>query len=595
MQKRWLGFLLSAVASAALVACGGGSSTSSVTLSGEVIDGYIEGATVCLDSDGNGACGADEPRAVTGANGAFSLSVTGSTEGKYIVVDIPATAKDSDDGGKTLAEAGKSAYVMATPASAPEVVSPLTTLLVGKIKSDNLTLAEARSRLLDELGLPASTDLHADHVEAENTQVHAMARQVAARLQEAKREAGAGGGDLLAAIANKLKEQNATLGELVTDQPAALRNIPAGLADIADGKLLLYKMVSATGKPITASAMLFTPKTTPTEGGRPLIVVGAGTTGIAGQCAPSNIMQAGYDFQYGPLVQTMIARGAAVVVPDYEGRGPSQAVPSIPNAHPYLHVGSAGNSMVLAAVAAKRLLGNDLSGAWAAWGHSQGGHAALAAAQFASLGERLEPSLDYRGAVAVAPASHFVESVQGLIGLANDATDTSEAFSYLGTLGFYASYIAQGSAFTATPIDADNVLGTQMKAVHAFAGSECITDYFDRVDAAVKAFADDGGQPSDFGAVNVANITSPTVTAALRSLEPGRVQLPGKTLLIQGSADTTVLPETTQALEDVMRAKGSDVSLTLVTDTTATHTGVLGTEQALAAMTQHLNALFRTE
>ena len=132
-----------------------------------------------------------------------------------------------------------------------------------------------------------------------------------------------------------------------------------------------------------------------------MVVLGVGTTGIAGKCGPSNIMQANAGLLYGDLIKQLIDSGTAVVVPDYEGRGPAQ-VPGLPDAHPYLHVGSAGNSMVLAAVASKRLLGNALSGAWAAWGHSQGGHAALAAAQFASLGERLEPALDYRGAVAVA-------------------------------------------------------------------------------------------------------------------------------------------------------------------------------------------------
>jgi hypothetical protein len=53
MQKKWVGFLMSAVAAATLVACGGGSSSSPTTLSGEVIDGYIEGAIVCLDENGS--------------------------------------------------------------------------------------------------------------------------------------------------------------------------------------------------------------------------------------------------------------------------------------------------------------------------------------------------------------------------------------------------------------------------------------------------------------------------------------------------------------------------------------------------------------
>jgi hypothetical protein len=104
-----------------------------------------------------------------------------------------------------------------------------------------------------------------------------------------------------------------------------------------------------------------------------------------------------------------------------------------------------------------------------------------------------------------------------------------------------------------------------------------------------------GGQPSNFGAVNVANITAPDVTAALRSLEPGRVKLPGKTLLVQGSADTTVLPATTQALTQVMQSKGSDVTLELVQSASATHSGVLGSTQAVNAMVTHLTQVFNSQ
>jgi len=587
MLSRGFGFLMSAVAAATLIACG---DEPPVLLTGAVIDGYIEGATVCLDENGDGKCGATEPSSVTDKDGKYSLVVSAGQENKFILVDVPATAKDSDDGGRTLAAAGKSAYIMSAPASLPQVVSPLTTLMVGKIKADGLTLSEARVRVLDELGLPAETDLHSDHVKAGDVQVHAMARQFAARLQETKRELGADGSDPLTAMSKKLKDQNAALGEPVTKQPAALMNIPNDLALTADGKLLLYSMISATGKPIVASAMLFTPKAPAPQGGRPLIVIGAGTTGIAGICAPSNIMQGLGFLPYGELIKTLIGEGFAVVMPDYEGRGPA-GVPGLPDAHPYLHVGSAGNAMVLSAVASKRLLGSALSGAWAAWGHSQGGHAALAAAQFAGLGERLEPSLDYRGAIAVAPASHFAESVQGLLSMASQA-QAQAAFGYLGTLGFYASYIVQGSRSTASPLDPNEVLGAQMKPVHSSAGSDCLEAYFDKVQAAVTSFAGSGGQPSSFGAVDAAKIASPKVLAALRSLEPGRVKLPGKTLLLQGSVDTTVLPVTTQALEMVMKGRGSDVSLTLVSGDDATHSGVLDMPEAQQAMLGHIGALF---
>ena len=592
MQNKYTAFLLSALAAAALVACGG--SSSSVMLSGVVIDGYIEGATVCLDDNGDGVCGATEARSVTTADGKFSMSVRGNMDGKFLVVDIPATAKDSDDGGKTLAQAGKSSYVMATPASLPQVITPLTTLMVGKVKAEKISLSEARVRVLDEMGLPAATDLHTDHVKAKDVQVHAMARQAAARLQESQKTAGSSGADVLATLAGKLKDQDSTLGQLVTNSPTNLRNMPDSLAQVADGKLMLYRMISTRGQPIVASAMLFTPKAAAPSTGRPLLVLGVGTTGIAGKCGPSNIMQANAGLEYGDFIKQLIDSGIAVVVPDYEGRGPAQ-VPGLPDAHPYLHVGSAGNSMVLAAVASKRLLGNALSGAWAAWGHSQGGHAALAAAQFASLGERLEPALDYRGAVAVAPASHFVESVQGLIAKSDAevrAQKFNDAYDSLGTLGFYASYIVQGSSFTASPIDSDMMLGAQVRTVHVNAASDCADAYFDKVQKTINDFAMSGGQPQNFGAVDIQQISTPQVTAALRSLEPGRVKLPGKTLLVQGSADATVLPAATQALEQLMKAKGSNVSLTLVTGDAATHSGVLETSVAQKAMNAHLITLF---
>ena len=66
---------LSSIAIAVLTACGGGGggggggSSGSSTLSGTVIDGYIEGAKVCLDVNSNGACDAGEPTTITDSAG----------------------------------------------------------------------------------------------------------------------------------------------------------------------------------------------------------------------------------------------------------------------------------------------------------------------------------------------------------------------------------------------------------------------------------------------------------------------------------------------------------------------------------------------
>ncbi len=55
-QNRWGVFALSCGLTMLLSACGGGSSNSDSSISGTVIDGYIEGAKVCLDANNNGLC-----------------------------------------------------------------------------------------------------------------------------------------------------------------------------------------------------------------------------------------------------------------------------------------------------------------------------------------------------------------------------------------------------------------------------------------------------------------------------------------------------------------------------------------------------------
>ena len=70
----------------------------SVTLSGKVIDGYISGATVCLDLNSNKVCDTGEPSATTGAGGVYSFDATqAEIDASPIVVEVPVGAVDEDD------------------------------------------------------------------------------------------------------------------------------------------------------------------------------------------------------------------------------------------------------------------------------------------------------------------------------------------------------------------------------------------------------------------------------------------------------------------------------------------------------------------
>ncbi|MDT7520606.1 hypothetical protein RAE19_18225 [Rhodoferax sp. TBRC 17660] len=600
-------FALTSIAVALLTACGGGGggggSSASSVLSGMVIDGYIEGAKVCLDVNSNGVCDAGEPTATTDSAGKYQLS-PGSidTTGLNVIAEISDSAKDSDDGGLTLLAAGKSAYTMASPASESAVVTPITTLIVGKVKTDNLSTATAKARVLEELGLPSDTNPYADHVAAGNTMVHGAARQLAAQLQQAQKDlpVGTTPQERLTKLHDAIKAMQDAAGSIALEsQDANPLNMPLTLSSVATGRLFAYKMPSAMGKQINASAMLFTPKSVMPPGGWPLVVFGHGTVGVAKDCAPSVTMKATGNWGYAGVVAQLISQGYVVVAPDYEGLG-STAM-GVDAGHPYLDLGSAGRSMALAAVGAKKLMTTQLSGAWATLGHSQGGHAALAGAQFAGLAKKQEASLTYKGAVAIAPASNLKASLNamwsGIQTNSQNPVNYTTGYEAVGISNFYAAYVVKGTQSTPSSVTPSTVFGPRMLAVYnAKVASECFTEFSTSISNDVGTYAvTNGATPAAYTGVINSAINTTYIAGVLNSNEPGQMKLPGNTLLVQGAADTTVLPSSTQTLLTTMQSKGSQVTLSLHSGNTATHGGVLGIPAAQTAITNHLIAIFANE
>lgn len=587
MALRTINFVLLSVASALLAACGGGSGSDSY-ISGTVIDGYLSGATVCLDSNANSKCDVNEPQTVTDASGAYKLNTKGlSTTGLNIVADIPDTVKDSDDDGKTLKEAGKTAYTMASSADQAAVITPFTTLVISKVQSEQLSFTQAKTKVFISLGLPADTNIQDDHIKSGNGVVASVAREVARQLQKAQ---SAQASNRLTAINDYVNTRRNDIGTLVGNG-TALSNVPTKISDVADGSLMRYKMPSTkTGDLTTASAMVFTPRGSAPASGWPLVVFAHGTTGVSSKCAPSNIMQAGGGYDYDGLIVLLASNGIAVVAPDYEGRGPD-----IADGHPYLHVASAGNSMALAAVAAKKTLGSKLSGSWAMMGHSQGGHAALAGAQFSDLASQIDSSLTYKGAIAIAPASNFSLALGAMLDTISKATDPSQysnGYTAVGTLNFYASYIAKGSDSTLEPVLVDTVFAKRLRDLHKASAGECGGAYYTAIRSDVIAFASTSqATPAKYPGVIAAEFNKPSVQRSLSALEPGTVRLPGNTLIVQGADDTTVLPETTISLTKLMRSKNSQVTLNVYPE--AGHTSVLMVAQAQKDMTSHLMTIFQ--
>jgi len=588
--------LLCAGSALFLVACGGSSSPESDPLTGAVIDGYIEGAKVCLDLNANGACDADEPSANTDASGRYRLDTRGmAVAGMNLVAEVPASAKDSDDGGQTLVAAGKSAFTLAAPVDRPSVITPLTTLIVARMQAAAQSLSQATTQVLTQLGLPVSTDPHADHVAAGNLLVGSAARQVASQLQglQAAQGPGLSGADLWSRVQKLRQTQDQLLGTVSKPQ-VALAKTPPTLAQVANGQVFSYRMTSARGQSIQASAMLFTPKNLSAAAPRPLIVFGHGTVGVAPQCAPSVTTAATGQWEYDVLVAALVAQGYVVVAPDYEGLGSAEM--GVNPGHPYLDLRSAGQSMALAAVAAKRILTHQLTGAWAAFGHSQGGHAALAGAQFSDLASQLEPSLQYKGTVAVAPASNLLLTVNTQWAAINAASTPGallQAYGATALVNGYGAYLVKGTQSTPQPLAPASLLGGSLLSLYNSLDAVCRDEFSLAVSASVATYArTSGASPTNYPGLQVAALNAPAVSARVAANEPAQVRLPGKTLIVQGDKDVTVLPLASQTLDARMRALGSDVTYKLLSDATATHTGVLVLSAALDTMWKHLGSVF---
>ncbi len=189
-----------------LAACGGGSGggglSVTTTMSGKVIDGYIKNAKVCLDLNANLKCddglGQEEaPYTVrSGVNGSYSFVYTGTRDvaALHIIAEATADSMDEDDDGKTFAEAGRNAVSLLTPASAPQTITPMSTLvshqqIMAKEEGKSLSVEQAETRAQLAANIPANVSLVTnDYKDASkgNTDLAVIAKAVTLALADAQ-------------------------------------------------------------------------------------------------------------------------------------------------------------------------------------------------------------------------------------------------------------------------------------------------------------------------------------------------------------------------------------------------------------------------
>ncbi|MFE0422960.1 lipase family protein [Streptomyces sp. NPDC058953] len=315
-------------------------------------------------------------------------------------------------------------------------------------------------------------------------------------------------------------------GRLVkaVDLPAAAR--PHG----GPGQVVTYTSTGADGGRVLVTGMVFAPAGKPPKGGWPVISLAHGTVGNADVCAPSRTET--QDFASYPEVRSWLDSGVAVVATDYEGLG-------TPGPHPYLHARSAAYGSI-DIVRAARQSGAGTSGTWVVMGQSQGGHAAISTAVYAT---RYAPGLDFRGAVATAPPTTMSRLVA-------DRSDSATEERAMRTALY--PLVTEGLRVIGPRSDFSGLFAERARALVPTAREKCALDLLDEVKRA--------GLNDD----NVWKQRPETVPGLMNTLR-SHVDIPvvrlDRPLFIgQGARDEIVQAPVVAAYADALRKAGSPVT-----------------------------------
>ncbi|BAH53349.1 hypothetical protein ROP_51020 [Rhodococcus opacus B4] len=180
-------------------------------------------------------------------------------------------------------------------------------------------------------------------------------------------------------------------GALISQAPVPGTD-PAITALGATATRVVYRSTSGVdGGGSEVVGTVFTPGGPAPDGGRPVVTVGHGTTGVTDECAPSSSPTL---LGTTNLVRPLLQRGYVVTVTDYQGLGTD-------GPHPYLEPDTAAYDLIDAVRAARHVV-PDASTRWAAIGVSQGGQASWSAAEHA---DDYGDGLEFAGAANLSPAA----------------------------------------------------------------------------------------------------------------------------------------------------------------------------------------------
>ena len=176
------------LAAGIIAGCGSSGSTApstTSTISGKVADGYLAGATVFLDKNGNYQLDAGEPFATTDANGAYTLNVDTADMGRYPIVAMATKGVTID---KDTGVAVTNSYLLSMPKDSisgtvsSNFISPMSSQLREMMETGKYaTVQQAMDALRLKLGMPG-VNMLTDYMLANNTAMHTAAQNMASMM-----------------------------------------------------------------------------------------------------------------------------------------------------------------------------------------------------------------------------------------------------------------------------------------------------------------------------------------------------------------------------------------------------------------------------
>lgn len=313
--------------------------------------------------------------------------------------------------------------------------------------------------------------------------------------------------------------------DLPTEFGQVIRSEPVSTS-LVNGRAsrVLYTSADASGAPIAVSGLVFEPNK-PASPAAPVVTWAHPTLGQADKCAPSRSSN--------PLKDTtvwldeMLGRGWVVAATDYAGLG-------TPGPKSYLIGPQSARDIMFSARAAKSLVTSPTRNDVVIWGHSQGGQAALFAADQAAS---VTPELSVKGVAVAAPAAMLAE----IMGAQWD-TGVAWAIGPEATQSFVTAY---------PDLDVMAPLTDVAKRSLPHLESDCV------VGAALEGEARETfGQ--NFFKVNPTS--DPAWSQIVKEQTPGTIPAGMPMLLVQGTADEVVLASTNALLQKQWCAQNVNVS-----------------------------------